>query len=247
MPDARERGLPGVVSYVRRSPRMNPGQQRTLVRLASRYLIEVPRGDLSTSLASDAQVHWDVEFGHPTGTADSPVFVEIGSGTGDALLACALAHPEANVIGFEVYERAVASTMSKLAAAGVSNVRLMTVDAVQALDQLFAPASITRLSVFFPDPWPKKRHHKRRLVSPAFAELVASRLAVGGQWWLATDWPDYAEQMREVLDATVGLVNDYAAAGGWAPRPAERPITKFEQRGLASGRPVLDLAYRRIS
>ena len=90
MPDARERGLPGVVSYVRRSPRMNPGQQRTLVRHASRYLIEEPRGDLSTSLASDAQVHWDVEFGHPTGTADSPVFVEIGSGTGDALLACAL-------------------------------------------------------------------------------------------------------------------------------------------------------------
>lgn len=236
-----------MVSFVRRSPRMNPSQQRALDRLAPQYLIEVPRGELSTSIASCAQVDWDAEFGRPVGGENSPVFVEIGSGTGDSLVASALAHPEANLIGFEVYERAVASTMSKLAAAGATNARLMMVDAVQALDHLFAPSSIARLSLFFPDPWPKKRHHKRRLVSSAFSALAVSRLTIGGCWLVATDWPDYAAQMRDVLDSTPGLINEYATPGGWAPRPDERPITKFEQRGLAAGRPVADLRYRRVS
>lgn len=234
-----------VMSYVRRSPRMNPSQRQSMDRLAARYLIDLPRGDLSTSLAADARVDWSQQFGRPVGPDGAQLRVEIGSGTGHTLVADALANPHAALVAFEVYERAVASTMSKLAAADADNVRLLMVDGVQGLQQLFAPASIGQLVTFFPDPWHKKRHHKRRLVSPAFAQLVASRLAPGGRWLLATDWPDYAEQMREVLDAEPGLVNEYAEAGGWAPRPVERPITKFEARGLAEGRPVADLAYRR--
>lgn len=247
MPQAPGRELPGVVSFVRRSSRVNPHQRRVLERLSSKYLIELPPGELSTSIAPGVEVDWQAEFADTGGGASPELFVEIGSGTGDALVGAALAHPTVSFVGFEVYERAVASTMSKLAAAGIRNVRLVMVDAVQGLDQLFAPASIARLSIFFPDPWQKKRHHKRRLVSPAFAQLATSRLAIGARWLLATDWPDYAEQMRQVLDATPGLINEYAGSGGWAPRPDDRPVTKFEERGLAAGRPVADLAYRRVA
>lgn len=233
----------GVVSFVRRSPRMNPSQRQALERLAPRYLVEVPSGELSTSIAPGSRVDWDAIFGRAVGPGGAELRVEIGSGTGDALVADALANPDAALVGFEVYERAVASTMVKLDAAGANNVRLLMVDGVQGLAELFEPGALGRLATFFPDPWPKKRHHKRRLVSPTFAALVASRLAPGGHWLLATDWPDYAEQMREVLDACPDLVSTHP--GGWAPRPAARPITKFERRGLADGRPVADLDYRR--
>lgn len=238
-------GANGVVSYVRRSPRMNPSQRQTMDRLAATYLITPPRGSSSTSIAADAHIDWANEFGSHFNPA-GPIIVEIGSGTGDALVASALAHPDAVLIGFEVYQRAVATTMAKLAAAGISNVRLVMADAVQGLDYLFSPGTITRLHTFFPDPWQKKRHHKRRIISPGFAELACDRLAAGGYWLLATDWPDYADQMRAVLDATPGLVNEYSHLGGWAPRPDERPITRFEARGLAAGRPVADLVYRRL-
>lgn len=237
----------GVVSYVRRSPRMNPSQRQALERLEERYLIKVPSRDLSTSVALEARVDWDEEFGRTVGPAASELLVELGSGTGDALVASALANPDASLVAFEVYERAVASTLTRLDAAGARNVRVLMVDGVQGLDVLVAPGSVSQLVTFFPDPWPKKRHHKRRLVQAYFASLVASRLRVGGRWLLATDWPSYAEQMREVLDACPGLINEYASSGGWAPRPDSRPITKFEARGLAAGRPVADLAYRRIA
>ena len=237
-PDAR-----GVVSYVRRSPRMNPSQRQALERLAPRYLVEVPSGELSTSIAPGTRLDWDAVFGRPVGPQGAPLRVEIGSGTGDALVADALANPDAALVAFEVYERAVASTLVKLEAAEVDNVRLLMVDGVQGLAELFDAGQLTQLATFFPDPWPKKRHHKRRLVGPEFAALAASRLAPGGHWLLATDWPDYADQMRQVLDACPQLVNEHP--DGWAPRPASRPITKFERRGLADGRPVVDLDYRR--
>ena len=235
-------GTRSVVSYVRRSPRMNPSQRNALARLSSRYLVDVPHGELSTSVAVHAHVDWAAQFGRPV----DELLVEIGSGTGDALVANALANPEACLVAFEVYERAVASTMAKLDIAGAANARLLMVDGVQGLERLIAPGTVRELSTFFPDPWHKKRHHKRRLVSASFGELVASRLVVGGRWLLATDWPDYAEQMRSVLDAVPGLHNEYADSGGWAPRPRSRPITKFESRGIAAGRPVADLCYRRL-
>lgn len=239
-PDAR-----GVVSYVRRSPRMTPSQRQAMDRLSAKYVIQVPAGSLTTSVAADASVDWDAEFGRPVGPDASPLLVEIGSGTGDALVAHAAANPEASLVAFEVYERAVGATLAKLDQAGLTNVRLLLVDGVQGLRSLFRDGQISELRTFFPDPWPKKRHLKRRLVNPDFAVLVASRLAPGGRWLLATDWPDYADQMRAVLDSSPGLVNEFADAGGWAPRPAQRPITKFEQRGIEAGRPVAELSYRR--
>jgi len=235
-------GTKSVVSYVRRSPRMNPSQRHAMTRLSGRYLVDVPHGELSTSVAAHARIDWAAEFDRPV----DELLVEIGSGTGDALVANALANPGACLVAFEVYERAVASTLAKLDSAGVVNVRLVMVDGVQGLERLFAPSTVRELSTYFPDPWHKKRHHKRRLVSTSFGHLVASRLEAGGRWRLATDWPDYAEQMRSVLDALPGLCNEYADSGGWAPRPQSRPITKFESRGIAAGRPVVDLCYRRL-
>ena len=124
----------------------------------------------------------------------------------------------------------------------MTNVRVVLADGAQALATVFASASISELWTFFPDPWHKARHHKRRLVSPEFAEVVASRLTADGAWRLATDWADYAEAMREVLDAAPGLAN---CCDGWAPRYELRPTTKYEQRGLDAGRRIYDLAYRR--
>ena len=232
----------GVVSFVRRSPRMNPSQQRALASLADRYLVELPRADLATSIAVDATFDDVRVFGRR-----APLIVEIGCGVGDSLVPMAAARPETNLLAFEVYSPALASTMGKLDRAGVPNVRLMQADGSQGLRILVTPGALHELWTFFPDPWQKKRHHKRRLVNPEFAALAASRLAPRGLWRLATDWDDYANWMREVLDATPGLGNVYAdAPGGWAPRPAERPITRFERRGLAAGRTVRDLVYRRV-
>ena len=142
-------------------------------------------------------------------------------------------------MALEVWRPGVAHTLGLLEEAGADNVRLLSVDAVWCLEHLFGPGEVEELWTFFPDPWPKKRHHKRRLVTAAFASLAASRLRPGGVWRLATDWADYAEQMRTVLDAEPGL------EGGIVPRWAERPVTKFERKGVAAGRAITDLAYRR--
>lgn len=226
-----------VVSFVRRSTRMNPSQQRAWRELRGRFVVEVPRGEASTSVAADAHVAWDEVFGR-----SAPLGVEIGTGTGEALVALAEAHPELDIVGFEVYLPAVASTLARIERHRVSNVRVVVADGVAALATLFDAGALERLWTFFPDPWHKARHHKRRLVSPAFTDLVASRLAPTGTWHLATDWEDYALAMSETLDGCPGLVNVH---DGWAPRPDERPVTTFERRGLAAGRAIRDLAYRR--
>ena len=215
---------------------MNASQEKAWTTLADDLVIRVPARELSTSVHPDAHVDWAATFGR-----EAPLFVEIGSGRGEALVALAEQHPEANVVAFEVFQPAVASTLSRINRHGVTNVRVVLANGVEGLEHLFAPATVAELWTFFPDPWHKPRHHKRRLVSPEFAELVASRLVPGGQWRLATDWADYAEAMREVLDVAPGLVNVH---GGWAPRWAERPLTKYEQRGLDAGREVHDLTYR---
>lgn len=225
-----------VVSFVRRGDRMNPSQQRAWDSYGD-WIITVPRGDRETSIAPDAEVDWDGTFAR-----SAPLMVEIGSGTGDAVVSAALARPDANHVAIEVFLPAIASTLGKLGRAGVDNVRMLLADGVQALETLFEPGSISEFVTWFPDPWPKARHHKRRLVSAEFAALVTSRLAPDGLWRLATDWDDYAEQMREVLDAEPGLVNVH---DGWAPRPDLRPVTRFEERAHAAGREVRDLEYRK--
>lgn len=232
-----------IVSYVRRSARMNDSQQAALARCADRYLVQLPPGGTSTSISQDARVDWSQIFGRRTGPDASPLLVEVGSGTGDALVARAIAHPDASLVAFEVYQRAVATTMIRLEAAGVANVRIVMADGAQGLNYLFTPAQISRLDVLFPDPWHKKRHHKRRLINPSFATLVSHRLCPQGIWHLATDWTDYAEVMREVIDANACLENLYPAS--WAPRPADRPLSRYENRGIRAGRQIYELEYRR--
>jgi tRNA (guanine-N7-)-methyltransferase len=171
---------------------------------------------------------------------DAPIIVEIGSGIGESTAALALARPAYEVEAFVVWRPGVADDLQRVAESGATNVRFCSVDAVWSMEHLFGPGELAELWTFFPDPWHKKKHHKRRLVTPAFAGLVTSRLAPGATWRLATDWADYAEQMLEVLDDEPGL------SGGVVPRWDERPVTKFERKGLAAGRTIPDLASERI-
>lgn len=216
---------------------MNESQAKAWERHAGQFVIDIPHGEMDTSVAEGATVDWAAEFGR-----EAPLIVEIGSGAGDSLVPMAAGRPEANVIAFEVFEPAVASTLGRIGREGVTNVRLALVDGAQALAKLIDDGAVTELWTFFADPWHKKRHHKRRLVDTDFADLVTAKLAPGGLWRLATDWEDYALWMREHLDGHPGLVNVH---DGWAPRLDERPVTKYEAKGLAAGRTVHDLTYRR--
>ena len=241
MPQSDERIHREVVSFVRRSTRMNPSQQRAWDTLRETYVVEVPRGASHTSISPDARLDWTAVFGR-----DAPLAVEIGSGAGENLAALALARPDLNIVAFEVFTPAVASTLARLAREGVDNVRIVTANGVEGLDLLFGQQQLTELWTFFPDPWHKARHHKRRLVSTAFADLVAARLASGALWRLATDWEDYALAMREVLDPHPAFENVHATTDeGWAPRWDARPVTRFEARGLTAGRTIRDLTFRR--
>ncbi|MGJ6981279.1 tRNA (guanosine(46)-N7)-methyltransferase TrmB [Aestuariimicrobium soli] len=245
-PDDRPRVHREVVSFVRRSDRMNPSQQKAWARHADDWLVPVATLETETSVAPDQPLDLPALFGRT-----APLAVEIGTGTGESLAAMASAHPDWNILAFEVFQPAVASAMNLLGREGITNVRFVMNDAAAGLRHLLGPDSITELWTFFPDPWHKTRHHKRRLVQAEFASLVASRLVpatgdtLGGLWRLATDWDDYAEWLREVLDAEPGLVNVHAADTGWAPRLGLRPITKFEAKGLRAGRIVRDLTYAR--
>lgn len=169
----------------------------------------------------------------------APLVVEIGSGVGEATTALALQRPDVDVLALEVWRPGVAATLRRLDRAAVGNVRLLAADAVWVMDALLPAASVTEVWTFFPDPWPKTRHRKRRLVGSSMAALVGDRLVPGGAWRLATDWADYAAQMRDVLDAEPTLV------GGVSERWEARPLTRFERRGLAQGRDPIDLTYRR--
>ena len=225
-----------VVSFVRRSARMNPSQQRAWRDHRVPYLVEIARGPMSTSVARQEPLDWRAIFGRT-----APLIVEIGAGNGDSLVTTAAAHPDTDIVGFEVFEPSIASTLGKLAAQSVTNARIVLADGVQGLRWLVQPGSLDAVHAFFPDPWHKARHHKRRLISPEVCALVADRLRPGGLFRVATDWEDYALAMREVLDASP-LTN---ASDGWAPRFEERPVTKYEARGIAAGRTVYDLCYRR--
>jgi tRNA (guanine-N7-)-methyltransferase len=218
-------------SYVVRAGRMTPAQQRALEELWPRYGIGAGEGVLDLAAL----------FGR-----DAPVSLEIGFGNGDNLFALAAAHPEEDFIGVEVHPPGVGHLLHKAADAGLTNLRVIQQDAVEVLERRIAPASLDSILVLFPDPWHKKRHHKRRLVSAAFANLSTTRLKPGGTLQLATDWSPYAEWMLEVLNGTPGLSNR-ATDGRFVPRNPGRVRTRFEARGERLGHAVHDLCYERIS
>lgn len=219
-----------VRSFVRREGRMTDGQKAALERLSARYSLDALEGPIDFAAA----------FGRT-----APVSFEIGFGAGDALLARAQARPDWNHVGVEVHRPGVGRALIRAEQMRLTNLRVMTRDAVEILRAQVADGALHEVVIEFPDPWHKKRHHKRRLVQPAFVQLVARRLAPGGALRLATDWAEYALQMREVLDTEGTLVNLSTREDGFVERPATRPLTRFEARGARLGHAVFDLAYRR--
>ncbi|PXY34735.1 tRNA (guanosine(46)-N7)-methyltransferase TrmB [Prauserella sp. PE36] len=231
MDSEQEPRMRSVVSYVKRGGRMTAGQQRaweTRWPELGRTVSELPPGPIDFAA-------W---FGRP-----APVILEIGSGMGETTSQLAAASPEVNYVAVEVYEAGLGQLMLRAERLGVVNLRLLHGDAVPLLTEHVAKESLAGVRIFFPDPWPKKRHHKRRLVQPDFVALVASRLASGGTLHLATDWENYAEQMLEVCGGEPTLRNRF---DGWAPRPEWRPVTKFEQRAEEEGRVSRDLIFEKL-
>jgi tRNA (guanine-N7-)-methyltransferase len=216
-------------TYVRRQGRMTTAQARALAAEPDAYVLDAETaGDLPAAFGRAA-----------------PLLVEIGFGMGHVLLANAAERPDWNLLGVEVYRPGIGAVLTRARAAGLTNLRLIEADAVVLLRDVIPPDSIDELQVLFPDPWPKTRHHKRRLIQPAFTQLATSRLRLGGVFRLATDWAPYAEVMLEVLDATPGLVNSHGP-GQYAPAPTARIETRFERRGLGLGHAIRDLEYRRV-
>ncbi|NKQ59236.1 tRNA (guanosine(46)-N7)-methyltransferase TrmB [Amycolatopsis sp. K13G38] len=223
--------LRSVVSYVQRGGRMTVGQQRAWDQCwpeLGRKVSELEPGP--------------IDFAKWFGRA-APVLLEIGSGMGETTAQLAAAEPEVNYVAVEVYEAGLGQLMLRAEKLALENLRLLHGDAVVLLTEHVPPDTLSGVRIFFPDPWPKKRHHKRRLIQPEFVKLVASRLAPGGMLHMATDWEHYAEQMLEVCSAEPRLRNRFP---DWAPRPSWRPVTKFEQRANEEGRISHDLIFERV-
>ena len=214
-------------SYVLRAGRMGSGQLRALAELGPRFILPFAAAPLDAVAV----------FGRA-----APLVVEIGFGMGQATATIAAAQRGTDFIGIEVHAPGVGALLQCIDQAALTNLRLVQHDAVAVLEAMIAPAALAAVHVFFPDPWHKKKHHKRRLIQPDFVALLTSRLAPGGTLHCATDWQPYAAQMLAVLSAESGLVN---TCNGFAPRPQYRPRTKFEQRGLDLGHGVWDLVFTR--
>jgi len=216
-------------SFVLRQGRMTPAQRSALDTLWEQYGIEL----------GDTQINLDALFGR-----SAPRILEIGFGMGSSLAEMAAAHPEQDYLGIEVHRPGVGNLLKLIDAHPLSNVRVISADAIEVLNQI-PGACLDAVYLFFPDPWHKRRHHKRRIVQPSFVTRIAQKLKPGGHFHLATDWEEYAEQMLRVLSAAPEFANT-AGPGKYAPRPAYRPLTKFERRGHGLGHRVCDLVFVRL-
>lgn len=216
-----------VRSYVKRAGRIGPGQQRALNEVGPRFLLPFQNSLLDTLAL----------FGGP-----GPVVLEIGFGMGGATAQIAAALPATHFIGVEVHPPGVGALLKLIGEQQLTNLRLIQHDAVEVLAHMLAPASLAGVHIYFPDPWHKLKHHKRRLIQRAFVSRLCTYLAPGGYVHCATDWQPYAQQMLNVLAAEPSLVN--TAPAGFAPKPAWRPLTKFENRGLQLGHGVWDLVFK---
>ena len=217
-------------SFVMRAGRQTVAQTRALEELWPRYGVEFTPRALSL----------DEVFGR-----SAPRTLEIGFGNGEHLASLAAAHPERDYLGIEVHRPGVGHLLLLADTHKLTNIRASSHDAVEVLQEQIAPASLDEVLVLFPDPWHKKRHHKRRLIQPPFVELIASRLRAGGVFKLATDWEEYALQMQEVLGAAKTLFANLSPTGDWMPRPEERAPTRFEKRGARLGHGVWDLSFEK--
>jgi tRNA (guanine-N7-)-methyltransferase len=214
-------------SFVTRAGRLSPAQAKAIDTLGPQFCLSYERAVIN-----------------PAGTfgRDAPTVLEIGFGMGGTTASIAAAMPDKNFIGVEVHTPGVGALLKLIGEQQLGNLRLIQHDAVEVLTHMIAPQSLAGVHIFFPDPWHKARHNKRRLIQPPFVTLLASRIAPGGYLHCATDWQDYAEQMLAVLGAEEALQN---TAEGYAPRPEYRPVTKFENRGLLLGHGVWDLVFRK--
>jgi len=217
-------------SFVRRAGRTTAGQSKAVETLGPEFLLPFREAPLDV----------DAAFGR-----HAPTVLEIGFGMGEATAHIARVRPEDNFLCCEVHEPGVGALLKRIGEQELRNIRICAHDAVEVLQHMVAPNSLAGIHIFFPDPWHKKRHHKRRLIQPPFVRQLAEHLALGGYLHCATDWQPYAEQMLEVLRAETLLVNTSDSAEGWAPKPDYRPLTKYENRGLKLGHGVWDLVFRR--
>lgn len=229
-----ESRLQRIRSYVRREGRMTEGQREALAELWPRYGLEV---DVSGEIAP---LDLDAVFGRR-----AVRHFEIGVGMGDVLVDMAGKYPDQDFIGIDVYRPGIGSLLARLAERGIDNVRVFCGDAVTILERVIPEESLDHVYLLYPDPWPKKRHHKRRLLQTGFARLIASRLRPQGEFHLATDWEHYALHMRTVLEAMPAFTNT-SGAGNFAPRPDQRTISRFERRGDRLGHAHWDLTYRKV-
>jgi tRNA (guanine-N7-)-methyltransferase len=218
-------------SFVLREGRMTNAQQRALDELLPRFGVEPGPGLLDFAAV----------FGRP-----APVVLEIGFGNGESLAAMAKAHPEYHYLGIEMHRPGIGHLLLRLQENSLDNVRVIRADAQEVLARNVPDGSLHGVQLFFPDPWPKKRHHKRRIVQTAWAELVRRKLEIGGFLHLATDWENYAEHMLETLGRIAGFSNP-AGPGQFSPRPPQRPVTRFESRGQRLGHNVRDLIFIRVA
>ncbi|OAI16487.1 tRNA (guanine(46)-N(7))-methyltransferase [Methylomonas lenta] len=216
-------------SYIRRQGRATAGQKLAMESYWDKYCLS-PEQDFDA----------EQSFGR-----QAPLIVEIGFGNGDSLAHMAAANPDFNYLGIEVHRPGVGHLMLLLEQRGISNVRIYHHDAIEILEQKIVDNSVAGVHLFFPDPWHKRRHHKRRIVRPSFLELLQKKLVTGGYFHAATDWKDYAKNMLATLSTDVSLKNS-SPAGDYCPRPDYRPMTKFENRGLNLGHGVWDLIFTKL-
>jgi len=218
-------------SFVLREGRLTPAQERAFTGLWPRFGIDWTPG---------RTLDLPALFGN-----DRPVFLEIGFGNGETLVALAERHPERNYLGIEVHRPGVGHLLLELENREMSNVRVLRDDAVEVLEHGLPAASLAGVYLFFPDPWPKRKHHKRRILNARMVRLLARAIRPGSPFHVATDWRPYAEQMLAVMSEAGGLFENRAGPGAISPRPDDRPLTKFERRGQRLGHSVWDLVFLR--
>lgn len=218
---------------------MTPSQERAWEEERGRFLLDIKHGPAATSVA-------DGEHGDPAELfgREAELTVEVGSGQGHQILHAAAEHPERNFLAVEVFRAGLARTVIRAAEGGLENLRLAEVNAPELLEKYLPEGSVSEIWVFFPDPWKKSRHHKRRLINEDFARIAHRALRPGGLLRLGTDWENYAEWMRDVLDEAPGF--ERAFEGEWAERFDGRVLTAFENKGIQKGRDIRDLTYRRV-